>query len=112
LIQEHGRKNARKLGSCFRQRSLNMMAVLLSSLLASPKSSNVVQVSLSCGIPLFSPPNPGMSLRGSCRLISASEKDPTTSSNCTGKQRHGVILTVQLSEKAGLTYKNACLAFP
>lgn len=89
-----------------------MMAILPLSLLASPKSSNVVQVSLSCGIPLFSPPSPGMSLTGSCWLISASEKDPTTSSNCSGKKRHGVILMVQLSEKAGLTNKNACLAFP
>ena len=80
-----------------------MMAVLPLSLLASPKSSNVVQVSLSCGISLFSPPCPGMSLKGSCWLISASEKDPRTGSNCSGKQRRGVSFMVQLSEKAGLT---------
>lgn len=85
-----------------------MMAILPLSLLASPKSSNVVQVSLSCGIPLFSPPSPGMSQKGSCRLISVCEKDPEP----TQIARHGVSLTVQLSEKAGLTNKNTCLSFP
>ena len=29
-----------------------------------------------------------------------------------GFERHGVILKVQLSKKAGLTYNKACLAFP
>ena len=37
----------------------------------------------------------------------------TTSSNCKGKQRRGVILKMQeLSKKAGLPNKKACLAFP
>lgn len=34
----------------------------------------------------------GMSLRGHGRLISPAEKDLTTDSNDSGKQRHGVIL--------------------
>jgi len=52
-----------------------------------------------------------MSLRVGCRLISPTEKDLTTSSNYSRKQRYGVILKVQLSEKASLTNKKACLAF-
>lgn len=44
-------------------------------------------------------------------IISPGEKEPTTGSICKGKQRSGVILKVQLSKKAGLTNKKACLAF-
>ena len=47
-----------------------------------------------------------MSLRESCQLILAAEKDPTTSSNYSGKQKHGVIsYVIQLSKKAHLTKK-------
>lgn len=54
------------------------------------------------------PYNAGMS----CQLISLATKELTTSSNCSGKQRHGVILNMQLSKKATLTKKKACLASP
>ena len=54
----------------------------------------------------------GMLLRTGCRLISPAEKDLTISSNCSGKQRHGVILKEQWSKKATLTNWKACLAFP
>ena len=45
-------------------------------------------------------------------IISQAEQEPSTGSNCKGKQRCGVILKVQLSKKAGLTNKKACLTFP
>ena len=54
----------------------------------------------------------GMLLRAGCWLISPAEKDLTTSSNCSGRQRHGVILKEHLSEKDALTNKKACLTFP
>ena len=42
-----------------------------------------------------------MSLRAGCRLISLAEKELITSSNCSGKQRQGVILIMmQLGKKA------------
>ena len=44
---------------------------------------------------------PGMSLTAGCRLISPAEKDLTTGSNGSGKQKHGVISKVQLSKKYG-----------
>ena len=53
-----------------------------------------------------------MSLRAGGRLISLAEKDPIMGSNCPRKQRHKVILKEQLSKKAPLTNKKACLAFP
>ena len=42
---------------------------------------------------------PGMSLRASCGLISAADKELTASSNCFVKQRHGRILKEQLCKK-------------
>ena len=56
--------------------------------------------------------NSGMSLGAGCWLISLAEKELTTSSNWKQKQRHGGILEMQLSEKAGLTNKKASLSFP
>ena len=54
-----------------------------------------------------------ISLRACCsRLVSLAEKELTTDSNCFGKERHGVILKVQLSTKAIWTNKKACLACP
>jgi len=53
-----------------------------------------------------------MSLRAGYRKISLAEKELTTSSNCSAKQRQRVILKMQLSKKAGLTNKKACLSFP
>ena len=45
--------------------------------------------------------NAEMSLRAGCRLISLTEKELITSSNCSGKQRQGVILIMmQLGKKA------------
>ena len=45
--------------------------------------------------------NAEMSLRAGCRLISLAEKELVTSSNCSGKQRQGVILIMmQLGKKA------------
>lgn len=44
-----------------------------------------------------------MPLRAGYRLISLAEKELTTGSDCPGKkQRHGVILMVQLSKKASI----------
>ena len=40
-----------------------------------------------------------MSLKASCQLISLVKKDLTTWSNCDVKQKHGVILNVQLGGK-------------
>ena len=49
----------------------------------------------------------------SCQLISVAERELTSGSNCSGKQRHGLlILKVQLSKKASLFNKKACLVFP
>ena len=42
-----------------------------------------------------------MSLTAGCLLISPAEKDLTTGSNGSGKQKHGVISKVQLSKKCG-----------
>ena len=54
-----------------------------------------------------------ISLRACCsRLVSLAEKELTTDSNWFGKERHGVILKVQLSTKAIWTNKKACLACP
>ena len=47
-----------------------------------------------------------MLLRAGCRLISPAVKELTNSSNCSGKQRHGVILKLQLSQKASCTSNN------
>ena len=44
-----------------------------------------------------------MLLTAGCRLISMAVKELTTSSNCSEKQRHGVILKVQLIQKASWT---------
>ena len=44
----------------------------------------------------------GMSLRACCRLILLAKKDLSTSSNCSRRQRHGVILKEQLSKKSCL----------
>ena len=42
----------------------------------------------------------------SCQLISVAERELTSGSNCSGKQRHGLlILKVQLSKKASLFNK-------
>jgi len=51
-----------------------------------------------------------ISLRACCsQLVSLAEKElNTTASNCFGKQRHGVILKVQLSTEAIWTNKKAC----
>ena len=46
-----------------------------------------------------------MSLRAYRQLISQTERELTTGSNCKGKQMHGEILQMQLSKKAGLTIK-------
>lgn len=54
----------------------------------------------------------GMSLRAGSRPISPAEKDSITCSNFSKKQRHKVVLKVQLSKKATLTSKKACLALP
>ena len=45
---------------------------------------------------------PGMSLRASCGLISSADKELTTGSNCSVKQRHGRILKEQLCKKSCL----------
>ena len=44
-----------------------------------------------------------MLLTAGCRLISMAVKELTTSANCSEKQRHGVILKVQLIQKASWT---------
>ena len=44
-----------------------------------------------------------MLLTAGCRLISMAVKELTTSSNCSEKQRHGVILKVQLIQKTSWT---------
>ena len=53
-----------------------------------------------------------MSLKGGRWQISPVEKELTTGSNCSGKQRQAVNLKMQLSKKAGLTSKKAGLSFP
>ena len=57
-------------------------------------------------------PRSEMSLKSGCWQISLAEKELTTGSNCSGKQRQRVILKMQLSKKAVLTSKKACLSFP
>ena len=64
----------------------------------------------SCWVSWPWPYIPGMSLRASFWLISLPEKELTTSLNYSGNQRHGVTLMVQLSKKASLTNKKACIA--
>ena len=53
-----------------------------------------------------------MSLKSGCWQISLAEKELTTGSNCSGKQRQGVILNMQLSKKAVLISKKASLSSP
>ena len=53
-----------------------------------------------------------MSLKGSRWQISPAEKELTTGSNCSGKQRQAIILKMQLSKKTSLTSKKASLSFP
>ena len=57
-------------------------------------------------------PRSEMSLKSGCWQISLAEKELTTGSNCSGKQRQGVILNMQLSKKAVLISKKASLSSP
>ena len=50
-------------------------------------------------------------VRSRLPAISPAEKEFTTSSNCKQKQRHGGILEMQLSKKAGLTIKKPAYLF-
>ena len=53
----------------------------------------------------------GRSLRACCRLISLADREFTTGSNCSGKQRYGVILKLQLSKRASLTNQKTHRSF-
>ena len=53
----------------------------------------------------------GRSLRACCRLISLAGREFTTGSNCSGKQRYGVILKLQLSKRAFWTNQKRLLSF-
>ena len=53
----------------------------------------------------------GRSLRACCRLISLAGREFTTGSNCSGKQRYGLILKLELSNRASLTNQKSFLSF-
>ena len=53
----------------------------------------------------------GRSLRACCQLISLAGREFTTVSNCSGKQIYGVILKLQLSNRASLTNQKSVLSF-